>query len=195
VSAPAALTDAPTATEVTALLAESDRRDRELAARLAERRMGYQAAKALLPAAFNAGYAQKHAELERDWHAIADPASRGKPYVTYHARRWGPGGPEHFADPRPADRTPGEILERARTSWEPLGLPEPGTVQLIGRIGHHHPPCLPVCYSYEPGWYPSEEAGKIVAAIHAAVAERAAAAENRRRPRGTVIPFRGRGAA
>lgn len=194
-SAPAALMKAPTHAEVTALLAESDRRDRELAARLTERRMGYQAAKALLPAAFNAGYAQKHAELERDWHAIADPASCRKSHATYEARRWGPGGPEHFADPRPTDRTPGEILKRARASWEPLGLPEPGMVQLIGRIGHHHPPCLPVCYSYEPGWYPSEEAGKIVAAIHAAVAEREAAAESRRGPQGTVIPFHGRGAA
>ncbi len=194
-SAPAALMKAPTAAEVTALLKESDRRDRELAARLAERRMGYQAAKALLAAAFNAGHAQAHADLERDWHAIADPASRGESYVTYRARRWGPGGPEHFADPRPADRTPREILGRARASWEPLGLPEPGTVQLIGRIGHHHPLCLPVCYSYEPGWYPAEKAAEIVEAIRTAVAERAAAAESRRRPRGTVIPFRGRGAA
>jgi hypothetical protein len=195
VSAPAALMKAPTATEVTALLEESDRRDRELAARLAERRMGYLAAKALLAAAFNAGHAQAHADLERDWHAIADPASCRKSHATYHARRWGPGGPGHFADPRPADRMPREILDRARASWEPFGLPEPGMVQLIGRIGHHHPPCLPVCYSYEPGWYPSGEAAEIVAAIRAAVAERAAAAESRRRPRGTVIPFRGRGAA
>ena len=96
--------NAPTDAEVAALLEESDRRDRELAARLAMWRMGYQAAKALLAAVFNAGYAQACADLERDWHAIADPVSRnGTSHAELEARRWGPGGRHAFGTPRPGD--------------------------------------------------------------------------------------------
>lgn len=176
-----------------ALLATSDERDRWHSLLLTAERAAY---KRGMTAGFHLGREDAHAEIAADWHAVADPASRGgESHVTYQARRWGPGGPEHFADPRPTDRTPGEILERARVSWEPLGLPEPGMVHLGGRTGHKHPPCFPVCYSYEPGWHPAEEAEKIVAAIRAAVAERAAAAESRGRQRGTVIPFPGRGVA
>ena len=107
-TAPEALTDAPTAAEVAAaladpaaFLAESDRRDRELRAWLDALRMEYRGAAF---GQFAAGYALACADLERDWHAIADPASRN---ATSHAelesRRYGPAGREHFGDPRPGD--------------------------------------------------------------------------------------------
>ncbi len=119
------------------------------------------------------GYERARAEQAADWHAVAHPASRGgESHTTYEERRWGPLGREHFADPRPGDRTPEQILARARSSWEPLGLPEPGMVYLAGRVVHYHPPCLPICYSYEPGWYPAEKAAEIVAATRKAIAER-----------------------
>jgi hypothetical protein len=114
VSAPASLMKAPTAVEVAALLAESDRRDRELAARLAMWRMAYRAAAALLDTVFNAGQAQARAEMERDWHAIADPASRNSTsHAELEARRWGPGGRQAFGTPRPGDFPSRAVTGRA----------------------------------------------------------------------------------
>jgi hypothetical protein len=52
-------------------------------------------------------------------------------------------------------------------------------VHLAGPAGHWHPPCLPVCYSYKAGWYPAEQAEKILAAVRAAVAERDARSRER----------------
>ena len=119
------------------------------------------------------GYERARAEQAADWHAVAHPASRGgESYTTDEERRWGPLGREHFAEPKPDDRAPEQILARARASWEPLGLPEPGMIHLGGTAVHHNPPCFPVCYSYKPGWYHAEKAEKILAAISAAIAER-----------------------
>ena len=119
------------------------------------------------------GYERAYADLAAAWHAIAEPASRGGgSSEEYESRRWGALGRAHFGDPRPADLTPGGMLARARASWEPLGLPEPGMVRLGGATGHRHPPCLPVCYSYRAGWFPAEQAEKILAAVRAAIAER-----------------------
>jgi len=53
---------------------------------------------------FRAGYEARAAELEADWHAVADPAARaGLPQAELESRRWGPGGRDRFADPRPGD--------------------------------------------------------------------------------------------
>ncbi len=72
------------------------------------------------------GYERASADLAAAWHAVAEPASRGAgSYEEYESRRWGALGRAHFGDPRPADLTPGEMLARARASWEPMGLPEP----------------------------------------------------------------------
>jgi hypothetical protein len=119
------------------------------------------------------GYERARAEQAADWHAVADPASRrGEPFAIYEERRWGPRGRGHFGDPGPGDLTPAQMIERARASWEPFGLPEPGTVHLGGQKVHRHGPCLPVCYSYRPGWYPAEQADAILAAVHEAIADR-----------------------
>jgi len=53
------------------------------------------------------GYEQAAADLERDWQEIAKPTAER--LIRDHglmARRWGPGGREHFGDPRPGDRYP-----------------------------------------------------------------------------------------
>jgi hypothetical protein len=69
---------------------------------------------------------------------------------------------ETFAEPLPGEPTPGEILARARASWEPLGLgPGPGWVHLGGPVVHHHR-CTKVCNAYEPGWYTLTDAIAII---------------------------------
>lgn len=43
-------------------------------------------------------------ERDADWLAIARPIARsGLGHAEHERRRWGPGGRQHFADPRPAD--------------------------------------------------------------------------------------------
>jgi hypothetical protein len=112
VTAPTALTDTPTAAEVAAKLAESDRRDRELRAWLDALGMGHHAAAAGRAKDWQQGYERAHADLERDWHAIADPASRNATsHAELEARRYGPGGREHFGDSRPGD-FPGRAAAR-----------------------------------------------------------------------------------
>lgn len=50
------------------------------------------------------GYADAEADMEAAWHAVADPVARGGPkHAELAERRWGPGGREHFGDPRPGD--------------------------------------------------------------------------------------------
>jgi len=46
-----------------------------------------------------------HAEAEQAeaWHRLAAPVAHGIPFAELEERRWGPGGREHFADPRPGD--------------------------------------------------------------------------------------------
>ena len=47
------------------------------------------------------------------WNRIARAAVRGPSHAELEEKRWGPGGREHFADPRPGDY-PGRLaLERA----------------------------------------------------------------------------------
>src|SRR5450755_4425423 len=77
------------------------------------------------------GYERASADLAAGWHVAADPASRGGESCNeYELRRWGQAGRAHFGDPRPADLTPAGMLTRARASWEPLGLTEPGIEHL-----------------------------------------------------------------
>ena len=81
-------------------LAESDRRDRELRARLTAMRWAYRAA---WQAAYHAGYERACADLAAAWHAVADPASRGPSHAELERRRWGPEGRQAFGNPRPGD--------------------------------------------------------------------------------------------
>jgi hypothetical protein len=53
---------------------------------------------------FAAGYAAAEADMDARWNRIASPAVHAYPsHADLEERRWGPGGREHFADPRPGD--------------------------------------------------------------------------------------------
>lgn len=61
--------------------------------------------------------------MARAWHAVADPASRsGPPHADLELLRWGPGGREHFGDPRPGDR-PGTEPQQQAPSASPSAPP------------------------------------------------------------------------
>lgn len=79
-----------------ALLAESDRRDRELRARLGAWRDGYDCG-------YRAGRQDEASERDEAWNRIAEAAVRGLPHDELEERRWGPGGRARFGDPRPSD--------------------------------------------------------------------------------------------
>ena len=66
---------------------------------------------------FAAGYAAAEADMDARWHRIARAAVCGPSHAELEEKRWGPGGREHFADPRPGD-FPG------RTEPQPESEPE-----------------------------------------------------------------------
>jgi hypothetical protein len=79
---------------------------RTLAARAAE-----QAAAVAYEEGIERGRQLQAAELERLWHIAADPIARGgAKRAELELRRWGPGGREHFGDPRPGDRKGGPVV-------------------------------------------------------------------------------------
>jgi hypothetical protein len=59
---------------------------------------------------YDLGRRRAEAEQAEAWHALAAPVAHGITHAELEERRWGPGGREHFADPRPGDypgkRTP-----------------------------------------------------------------------------------------
>lgn len=133
------------------------------------------------------GYERAEADMARAWRAIAEPIARGGISVKeLQARRWGPGGREHFADRRSEDQSPAEIIASARASWEPLGLALPGLVHLGGSAIHHHH-CTDACRSYREGWYTPERVAGILAALPgnhlAAIAELKRRADDQREKR------------
>lgn len=84
--------------------------------------------------------------------------------------RWGPGGPEHFGDPRPGDYRGGPV----DASWISAGYslgPGPGYVHLSGRAVHWHKPCTKACSAYEAGWYTIDAAIAILATLPGDYAE------------------------
>jgi hypothetical protein len=54
-------------------------------------------------AGFEAGYRQANADEAARWAKVIRPVVHGMSYAELEERRWGPGGREHFADPRPGD--------------------------------------------------------------------------------------------
>jgi hypothetical protein len=60
---------------------------------------------------YAAGRRDAEAEMAERWNRIAGPVSRARDaggIEEIEARRWGPGGREHFGDPRPGD-FPGRV--------------------------------------------------------------------------------------
>ncbi len=93
------------------LVAESDRRDAELRARLAAFGEGYAAGFA---AGRDVGYGQAAADLERDWHGMAKRVvalTTGPSLADLRARR------QQYDTPA---LTPGQIRDRAARSWAKL---------------------------------------------------------------------------
>ena len=83
-------------------LAESDRRDRELQARLNAWQQGWDACTAALTGAYEEGFTDALMALKRAQH-------QAHRLTVLESERWGPGGREHFADPRPGDYTGGPV--------------------------------------------------------------------------------------
>lgn len=83
-------------------LAESDRRDAELQARLTAWRQGWDACTAALADAYEEGFTDALMALKRAQHQAVR-------LVQAEQERWGPGGREHYADPRPGDYPGGPV--------------------------------------------------------------------------------------
>jgi hypothetical protein len=84
------------------ILAESDRRDADLERQLACWREGWAACKQSSRDTYEEGFLDGLLDRRRFQHAvIAD--------IVSDLCRWGPGGREHFADPRPGDYTGGPV--------------------------------------------------------------------------------------
>jgi hypothetical protein len=84
-------------------VALSDERDLALRLRLAAWRNGYRLGR---EHGWKQGYEAACADQEAAWHEVAGRVARGANQPTFaelERRRWGPGGREHFADPRPGD--------------------------------------------------------------------------------------------
>lgn len=54
-------------------------------------------------AGFDRGYRQAGEEMDARWNEQARGVVNGLPFAEVEARRWGPGGRAHFADPSPGD--------------------------------------------------------------------------------------------
>jgi hypothetical protein len=85
---------------VAAAIQEAEHSEAETRYRLQLAREMYQAGQR---AGFEAGYRQADAELAAQWHEITGAVAHGLRHAELEERRWGPGGPAHFADPRPGD--------------------------------------------------------------------------------------------
>ena len=72
------------------------------AAELAEAETAYRGQ--LAREMYELGREHAEAEMAQAWARAADPVAHGGPaFAELEERRWGPGGREHFADPRPGD--------------------------------------------------------------------------------------------
>jgi len=80
-------------------LAESDRRDRDLAARWRAWQEGHDSRDTEITDAYEEGFADGCLALKHAQH-------QARRLCEIEIARWGPGGREHFADPRPGDYIP-----------------------------------------------------------------------------------------
>lgn len=88
------------------VLALSDERDTHLARLLAAEQAAYRAG-------YADGFRDAGEELFAAYRALPPVVIEGESLAELEARRWGPGGREHFGDPRPGDY-PGAAFTRAR---------------------------------------------------------------------------------
>jgi hypothetical protein len=89
------------------------------AAAEAETRYRNQLAREAYEAGRQAGYRQAAADEEARWRQTPPVLVPHSPsHAELEERRWGPGGREHFADPRPSD-FPGREISRPHARPEP----------------------------------------------------------------------------
>jgi hypothetical protein len=87
----------------------------------AETRYRNQLAREAYEAGRQAGYRQAETDQEARWRQIRPAVPPGGlSHAELEERRWGPGGREHFADPRPGDFT-GRETRRPHARPEPEG--------------------------------------------------------------------------
>jgi len=67
---------------------------------------------------YQAGHRDAEAEMAARWNEIARTATHGPSQADLEAERWGPGGREHFGDPRPGDY-PGRVPSPRQPEPEP----------------------------------------------------------------------------
>ena len=67
---------------------------------------------------YQAGYRQAEADMAARWDQIARPVTHGPAQADLEAERWGPGGREHYGDPRPGDY-PGRVPAPRQPEPEP----------------------------------------------------------------------------
>ena len=68
---------------------------------------------------YRAGYRQADTDQAARWNQIARAATGGPAHAELEERRWGPGGREHFADPRPGDFPGRGAQPRPESETEP----------------------------------------------------------------------------
>lgn len=68
---------------------------------------------------YRRGYEAACRAMDQSWNEAARPfRNMQRPdQAVLEQRRWGPRGRTHFGDPQPGDRTPSEMVEKARASW------------------------------------------------------------------------------
>ena len=67
---------------------------------------------------YQAGRRDAEAEMAARWDQIARPVTHGPAQADLEVERWGPGGREHFGDPRPGDY-PGRVPSPRQPEPEP----------------------------------------------------------------------------
>lgn len=107
---------------------------------------------------WNAALEHVHRVRQQQFNPIArlmlDLSSSGRPDVAKaEGDMWGPGGREHFADPRTGDSMGGRLPHERE-----------GMVYLGGPVCHWHT-CTRACRAYRPGWYANAAAARIIATL------------------------------
>jgi hypothetical protein len=135
-------TDPVPLADAAAVLDRSDERDVELQRILTAWREGFLRGLEVGMQEGRRQAAEEESAQRREAAGLVAKATAGPSHTELELRRWGPGGREHFGDPRPGDF--------AGQGDRPQ--PRPAGVWLGGPPVHYHE-CTAVCRSYAPGWY------------------------------------------
>jgi hypothetical protein len=97
----------------------SDERDQQDRLRIAAQREAFEAGRKF---GHDEGRREYEAQETEAWRRILQPFSQDRPFFQeLEERRWGPGGREHFGDPRPADFVGRDNERQAEAGWKEPG--------------------------------------------------------------------------